>query len=108
MAPPPSSAGNHPPPGTLLEVDFSQSQISDADPAALGRGQIQFALNFMLDKPGVAYKRGGSTYVGGECGTGAVLRTEIAEFPGPGITENLAWSSDLRLYQLVAGAWAAT
>lgn len=91
---------------TAVET-FGQGVVTDADPAALATGQLTACTDWMLDKPGVAYKRGGSTLVGGACGTQGCQWVAIAEFPSPNKSETLAWSNDLNLYRLVGSTWSS-
>ncbi len=94
-------------PTTLIEIPGA-GVISDGDAAALKDGQLVACTDWMLDRPGVAYKRGGSVQVGGDCGAQGNIWVDVAEFPTLGQSEVLAWNTDLKLYRNVAGVWTAT
>lgn len=93
-------------PETLIENDFSKGQVSDADIGALGPGHMRICNNWMPDIPGKLYKRGGFTYVGGNCGT-ANNRVHLAEFPALGKPELVVLNTDLNLYRFVSPDWTS-
>ena len=95
-------------PATLIETGFDKGVISDADASVLATGQVTASDNMMMDKAGLAYKRGGSVQVGGTAGTSGITRVDIAEFPHVNKNEYLAWSTDLHLYRNISGTWTST
>jgi hypothetical protein len=93
---------------TITEADFSKGIISDAAPSALAPGQVVACKDFMLDKPGLAYKRGGRVQVGGtNMGGGRMYFVHYADFPASNHSEWVALAGDLTLYRLIGSTWTA-
>lgn len=97
------AAGSYQPPETFPEFDLSKGIVTDADRGAHSPGQMVNDLNFMLDKPGKAYKRGGTAYVGDSLSGGFAYRVAAANFPALDSSEVIAFGSDRYLYRLTGG-----
>lgn len=87
----------------LVDADWSRGQIRDAPRQALPEGSLYNSVDFLLHQPGLAQKRGGSSYAGPAFGTGTYAScVAYAEFPGDpklvGVDENG------HVYTVTAGA----
>src|SRR5262249_46595134 len=48
----------------LLQADWSKGMIRDAPPTAIPDGAVWDSVDYLLDQPGIARKRGGTIYAG--------------------------------------------
>jgi hypothetical protein len=95
-------ARNQAAPGYNLDADWSKGMVRDAPLTALPDGSCYDAIDFLLDQPGIARKRGGTVYAGPAM-SGASYAKLVAycpEFSSPLI----AIGSDNHLYTVSAGA----
>jgi hypothetical protein len=82
--------------------------VKDAPVAAIPTGALYDSVDFMLDKPGIAYKRGGTSYADFAAGTTASYygMVHYADFPTGG--QLLAWSKpsagNSKLFRLLTGS----
>src|SRR5881394_886308 len=51
-------------PNWMSETDWSKGMIRDAPRQDIPTGGLYNSVDFLLDQPGIAYKRGGSSYAG--------------------------------------------
>lgn len=70
---------------TQVEADFSKGMIRDAPRSSIPVGGVYDSADFLLHQPGVAIKRGGTTYAGPASAAGTYMKAvAYAEFPaGP-------------------------
>jgi hypothetical protein len=66
-----------------VEGDFSRGIVRDLPRSSIPSGGVYDAVDFLLDRPGVAYKRGGTAYQGGTLGatTTGVNMVAATEYP---------------------------
>lgn len=92
-----------------LEADWSQGNVSDAPRSSLPPGTLVASRDFMLHRPGIAEKRGGTSYAGPAlpAGSGATpgyaTALVYADFPDQ-TAELLALSDDGYLFKVTAGS----
>src|SRR5215471_963638 len=84
------------------EGDFSKGIVRDAPRASIPQGGVYDAVDYMLDSPGYAYKRGGTVYAGAQP-LGANIYSPSA-FYADGFTPGqlLGTSDDLHLWKVTA------
>jgi hypothetical protein len=89
-------------PSWATEGDWSKGMISDAPRAALPPSTVVNSVDYLLDSPGIATKRGGTTYAGpamtGATYAGAVI---YADFTGG--SQLLGVGNNGSLYGVTAG-----
>lgn len=82
--------------------DWSRGIVRDAPRGALPQGSVYDDANFLLHEPGVAQKRGGTTYAGPAL-TGATYGTAVAYAPFSSGSKILALGENSHLYNVTAG-----
>lgn len=65
------------------EAEFSRGFVRDMPRSSIPAGGVYDSLDFLIDRPGVAYKRGGFTYQGDQLGglNSGVVFVAAPEFP---------------------------
>ncbi len=59
------------------ETDWSKGMVRDAPRQDIPQGGVYNSVDFMLDEPGMAYKRGGTTYSGPAMGTASYAQNTV-------------------------------
>lgn len=87
----------------FAEAEFSRGFVRDMPRSSIPVGGVYDIVDYFIDRPGVAYKRGGTVYQGGDLGsnTGGVGFVAAAEFPPPAGTP-LGLHAGLRIFGLGA------
>lgn len=81
--------------------DWSHGIVRDADRVALPDGSLYDATDFLLHKPGIAFKRGGTSYAGPVMGSATYAATvTYAEFATPQL---IAIGDDGHFYKITSG-----
>ena len=85
-------------------ADFSKGMVRDVARIAIPDGSVYDAADYLLDQPGVARKRGGTSYYGSAL-SGASYVLAIIEIPGPQL---LAVMNNAHLWSLTNGGATVT
>jgi len=83
-------------------ADFSKGMVRDTARVAIPASGVYDSADYLLDLPGVARKRGGTSYFGGSL-VGASYVTGIKHVPYLGSSQLLAIGDNGHLYKLSAG-----
>lgn len=91
------------PPPPQMEMDFSKGIIRDSPRTAIPSGGVYDSADFLLHQPGIAIKRGGTSYAGPAL-TGATYAASVtyAEFPAG--SQIVSIGDNGHLYKVTAGA----
>jgi hypothetical protein len=86
-------------------ADFSKGMVRDVARVAIPDGSVYDSADYLLDLPGVARKRGGTSF-GGPALTGSSFVVGLAHVPFPGGTglQLLAVGSNGHLYNVLPGS----
>src|SRR5215831_3035879 len=85
------------------EGDFSKGIVRDAPRASIPQGALYNAVDYMLDSPGIAYKRGGTVYASSTPMAGATRAVVVFYADGFSPAQLLAvGASNFHLYKLAA------
>ena len=96
-------ADNRHPWDHAVEADFSDGIVRDTARVAIPRGSVYDSVDYLLDLPGVARKRGGTSYAGPAFGAGTRAEAvAYAEFPAGG--QLIGWDENGNAYKVTAGA----
>lgn len=89
------------------EAEFSRGIIRDMPRSSIPSGGVYDAVDFLVDRPGVAYKRGGTTYQGDTLGgtTTGVGFVAAPEFPNG--TKIIGLGADGNVYDITTGNTSA-
>jgi len=83
--------------------DWSRGIVRDPPRASIPQGGVWNAVDFLLDAPGIAYKRGGTTYAGPQMPSALTARAVIfADFLSG--SQLLAVGDNGHLYKITSGA----
>ena len=86
-----------------VEADFSKGIVRDAPRSSIQPGALYDAADFLLHMPGIAIKRGGTSYLGPAlAGAAYAQAVGYAEFPAA--PQLLAVGSNGHIYNVSAGA----
>jgi len=85
-------------------ADFSKGMVRDTARIAIPNGSVYDAADYLLDQPGLARKRGGTSYYGAAL-SGASSVFSIVEMPGPQL---LAVGSAGHLWSITGGGATTT
>ena len=83
-------------------ADFSKGMVRDTARIAIPAGSVYDAADYLLDQPGVARKRGGTSYFGSAL-TGSTYVVALAHVPFPSGNQLLAVGDNGHLYNVNAG-----
>jgi len=84
-------------------ADFSKGMVRDTSRIAIPNGSVYDSADYLLDQPGLARKRGGTSYAAPAL-AGASLVLAVLEAPFPAGTQLLAVSSNGHLFRLTPTA----
>ena len=92
-------------PGTSVEADFTKGIVRDSARVAIPEGGVYDSEDFLLHQPGVAQKRGGTSYAGpaltdGSSPAASCVRVAFAEFPAG--SQLIAVGDNAHLYKVTS------
>ena len=87
----------------IIDTDWSRGIIRDVSRVAIPPGGVYDATDFLLHQPGLAQKRGGTSYAGPAL-TGATYVTALEHVPFSGGAQLLAVGDNAHLFKVTAGA----
>jgi len=88
--------------GTEIQANFSKGMIRDVARVAIPEGAVYNSADFLLDQPGVARKRGGTSYAGPAL-TGASFVVALLHVPFSAGSQLLAVGSNSHLFKVTSG-----
>ena len=89
-------------PQWIPEADWQKGMIRDAPRIAIPPGGFYDATDFMFNNPGLAYKRGGTSYAGPAMGTANYAKS-VAYVDSYSTPQLVAVGDDNHLYKITAG-----
>lgn len=89
-------------PVLLVDADWSKGQIRDAPRGSIPEGAVFNSVDYLLHKPGMAQKRGGTEYAGPVL-SGATYTAAVCYAPYSTGSKLLAIGDDGHLYDVTAG-----
>lgn len=89
-------------PNWVTDVDWSHGMVRDAARQDIPNGALYNAVDFYLDKPGIAYKRGGTSYAGPAM-TGATYAQNCIYADFVAGSQLLAVGDNGSLYKITSG-----
>lgn len=89
---------------TVAEAEWSRGMIQDMPRSSIPVGGVFDATDFLLDQPGLARKRGGTSYQGSAMGANTAASPMVAAPEFPTGTKVISLAADGHVYDVTTGA----